>query len=190
MLNRRLFLILFLAFLTLANSCDRKKKVDKQLQLEELAGGDSVNVVNPDEPAHLCVLKAGDIYIGNVGQSQCVIKVGFSSKEKLAGVYYVVDTNNLYMREKPFTVSVVADGSDYRWSAGGGKELFFDMKYQYNSDEVNGALQVDRCVKVNLDRENLTYFSFRKYEEAPEDTFSSYRYRKPLFEVDCEKDVV
>lgn len=190
MLNRRLLLILFLAFLTFANSCDRKKKVDQQVQLEELAGGDSVNVVNPDEPAHLCVLKAGDLYIGNVGQTQCVIKVGFSSKEKLSGTYYVVDTSNLYMQAKPFTISVITDGSNYRWSAGGGKELFFDMKYQYNSYEVNGALQANRCIKVNMDRENLTYFSFRKYSEETKDALSSYRYQKPMFEVDCEKDVV
>jgi len=190
MLNRRLLLILFLAFLTLANSCDRKKKVDKQLQLEELAGGDSVNVVNPDEPAHLCVLKAGDIYIGNVGKTRCVIKVGFSSKEKLAGMYYVVDTSNLYMQAKPFTVLVETDGSDYRWSAGGGKEVFFDMKYQYDSDEVNGALQVNHSAKVNIEQENLTYFSFQKYSEETKETQSSYRYQKPLFEVDCEKDVV
>lgn len=189
MLNRRLFLILFLAFLTLANSCDRKKKVDKQIQLEELAGGDSVNVVNPDEPAHLCVLKAGDIYIGNVGATRCVVKVGFSSKEKLAGMYYVVDTSNLYMQAKPFTV-LVTENSDYRWSAGGGKELFFDMKYQYDSDEVNGALQVNRSAKVNIGQEKLTYFSFRKYREETKETLSSYRYRKPLFEVDCERDVV
>lgn len=188
MLNRRLLLILFLAFLTLANSCDRKKKVDKQLQLEELSGGDSVNVVNPEGPAQLCVLKSGDIYIGNVGQTQCVIKVGFSTKEKLAGVYYVVDSNSLYMQPKSF--SVLADGSAYRWSASGGKELFFDMKYQYNSEDLNGALQVNKTVKVNLEQNSLVYFSFRKYHEKAKDSLTSYRYRRTVFEVDCERDVV
>ena len=188
MLNRRLLLILFLAFLTLANSCDRKKKVDKQLQLEELSGGDSVNVVNPEGPAQLCVLKAGDVYIGNVGQTQCVIKVGFSTKDKLAGVYYVVDSNSLYMQPKSF--SVLADGSAYRWSASGGKELFFDMKYQYNSEELNGALQVNKTVKVNLEQNSLVYFSFRKYHENKKDLLTSCRYQRPVFEVDCERDVV
>lgn len=188
MLNRRLLLILFLAFLTLANSCDRKKKVDKQLQLEELSGGDSVNVVNPEGPAQLCVLKAGDVYIGNVGQTQCVIKVGFSTKDKLAGVYYVVDSNSLYMQPKSF--SVLADGSAYRWSASGGKELFFDMKYQYNSEELNGALQVNKTVKVLLQQNSLVYFSFRKYHENKKDLLTSCRYQRPVFEVDCERDVV
>lgn len=188
MLNRRFLLILFLAFLTLANSCDRKKKVDKQLQLEELSGGDSVNVVNPEGPAQLCVLKTGDIYIGNIGQTQCVIKVSYCTTEKLSGMYYVVDSNSLYMQPKPF--ALLADGSAYRWSASGGKELFFDMKYQYNSEDLNGALQVNKTVKVNLEQNSLVYFSFRKYHENKGDSLTSYRYRRPLFEVDCERDVV
>ena len=187
MLNRRALLILFLAFLTLFASCDRKKKLSKNTPLEEIAEDEMFSLVNPEDPAVLAVLDTKNTYLGHFGSKQVYVRLEYSSEDKLEGIYYVIDSVNLYL--KPVAFCVTTEGDAYKWESGD-EDFFFETKYQTNKKRINGAfIQIEKHPRRAASE--LFYFDFQKYEHgAGNKKISSDRYRKKIYEVDCQQDVV
>ena len=186
MLNRNHLLVLFFVFLTLLSSCHRKSGLSKDTPLQDIQQNENFEVVNPEDPAVLPVFKASDLYIGVFGNQEMVVKVLHSNSKKIEGVYYLIDSVDIYMKPVPF--SVEADEKLYCWRSKN-ESVSFDMKYQCNAREFNGVVELAEKRRQNKDVE-LHYFDFQKYTCSDVAKVQSMRYRKPLFEVDCEQNVV
>lgn len=185
MLNRRFFSILLLFFLTLFASCDRKKTLSGNTPLEEIAQDENFALVNPEDPAVLPSLDVKDTYLGHWGSKQVYVRLNYSSEDKLEGTYYVIDSVNLYL--KPVAFCVITDGNAYKWE-GGDEDFFFETKYQTNKNRINGAfIQIEKHPRRAVSE--IVYFDFQKYETG-KGKISSNRYKKKVFEVDCQQDVV
>ena len=185
MLNRRFLSILLLFFLTLFASCDRKKTLSGNTPLEEIAQDENFALVNPEDPAVLPALEVKDTYLGRWGSKQVYVRLNYSSEDKLEGTYYVIDSVNLYL--KPVAFCVTTDGNAYKWESGD-EDFFFETKYQTNKNRINGAfIQIEKHPRRAVSE--IVYFDFQKYETG-KGKISSNRYKKKVFEVDCQQDVV
>lgn len=189
MLNRPFVLFLFFAFLTLFFSCSRGKILDKNTPLEEIVEDEQFTLVNPETPAVLPVLDTSYAYLGYFGEKRLFFRLHYSSKHKLEGTYYVIDSVNLYLQ--PVAFCIITSGGLYKLEEGK-NEFYMDAKYQRNKGVVNGAVEkIDKLTKKAAAK--LVYFDFRVYREGmdiEEGSVVSDRYKKPLFEVDCQHDVV
>ena len=185
MLNRRFLSVLLLFFLTLFASCDRKKTLSGNTPLEEIAQDENFALVNPEDPAVLPALEVKDTYLGRWGSKQVYVRLNYSSEDKLEGTYYVIDSVNLYL--KPVAFCVTTDGNAYKWESGD-EDFFFETKYQTNKNRINGAfIQIEKYPRRAVSE--IVYFDFQKYETG-KGKISSNRYKKKVFEVDCQQDVV
>jgi poly(3-hydroxybutyrate) depolymerase len=189
MLNRRLLLLLSLLFLTLFFACSRGKVLDKNTPLEEIVEDEQFEVVDPEAPAVLPVLDTHQPYLGYFGEKRLFLRLQHSSKHKLEGLYYEIDSVHLYIQPKPFCITTL--GGLYKME-NGKEEIYWEAKYQRNKGVVNGAVEkIDRQTKELTSA--LVYFDFRVYKEEMEQgerCEASKRYQKPMFEVDCKQDVV
>ncbi len=185
MLNRRFLTIAILFFLTLFASCDGKKTLSKNTPLEEIAEDEQFSLVNPEGPAILTVFDTKNTYLGRFGSNQVYVRLDYSSEDKLEGTYYVIDSVNLYL--KPVAFCVTTEGNAYKWE-GGDEDFFFETKYQTNKKRINGAfIQIEKHPRRAVSE--IVYFDFQKYETG-KGKISSNRYKKKVFEVDCQQDVV
>jgi poly(3-hydroxybutyrate) depolymerase len=187
MLNRRFLPLVVLVFLTLFVSCNRKKSVSDNIPLEEITEDEQYSLVNSEEPAILPVLDIKDTYLGYFGSKQLYVCLSYSSEDKLEGTYYEIDSVNLYI--KPVVFCVTTEENVYKWE-GGDQEFYFEIKYQGDQKKVNGAfIQIERLPRRAVSE--LVHFDFCKYEEPEENkSIHSNRYKKPLYQVDCQQDIV
>ncbi|MBO4654578.1 MAG: alpha/beta hydrolase [Bacteroidales bacterium] len=161
--------------------------MSKNTPLEEITQDEQFSLVNPEGPAVLTVLDTMNTYLGHFGSKQVYVRLNHSSEDKLEGVYYVIDSVNLYL--KPVTFCVTTEGNAYKWDAGD-KDFYFETKYQTNKKRINGAfIQIEKHPRRAVS--GIVYFDFQKYEkETVNKKVGSNRYQKKMFEVDCERDVV
>lgn len=185
MSNNRIFVVLA-AILILFSACKRNttsKNLNKNTPLQELTKDDHYMAVNPGELAKLCLLDTASLYVGEFDDEKIFIKISYSSKGKLQGKYYVADTSSLFMRPHQFELSTA--GRKYRFVTGAA-DVNFAMKYQANTDALNGVVElVDKHQKNN----RLSEFSFKKYKEQKTEV-ASKRYQQPIFKVKEERDLV
>ena len=185
MLNKRIFVVLILVFLTLFSSCRRKQELSKNTPLQKIQEDEVFEMVNPEDPARLPIVKASNLYIGTFDKKEVVVKILHSTVEKLEGVFYQIDTADIYLN--PVSFSVETDEDCYCWRCEG-KSLDFDMKYQCSAGHFNGV--VEQEYKGFEHKKKLYYFDFREYTYSDTVSVNSKRYQQELFEVDCEQNVV
>lgn len=183
MSSKRIIFILCLSLLSICYSCQRNSKLDKDTSLEKIEKDESYQLVNPEDQAVLHVFDTLDRYIGTIGGKSCYIRFSHSDENLLEGYFYPIDSTQSIIYPNRF--SITTKGRNYCLSTDN-FDLVFNAKYQVNETECNGKAMRNRKIS---NRQQVTDFSFSKYE-TDNTVIKAKRYRKPIFEVDVEHDVV